>query len=154
VIKDIVESGAATFGGDGAPGAEGKGGFPWPVKGRILEPLGIGKWDPSAPGFRTTGSPSRPSWAPRWLRWPTVRYRTRQTEGYGQIVILDHGGGYFTLYGHLNEVDCFKGQLLLQGDPIGTVGDSGSLTGPQFVLSSCGKTGCRSIPFRGSSTDG
>ena len=44
---------------------------------------------------------------------------------YGNTVILDHGLGLFSLYGHLSGVDVEKGQAVSTGDPIGTTGSSG-----------------------------
>ena len=50
--------------------------------------------------------------------------------GYGKIVIVDHGGGYFTVSGHLADVFVAVGELLDAGDTLGSVGDTGSLEGP------------------------
>ncbi len=49
--------------------------------------------------------------------------------GYGLLAILDHGGGYYTLYGHLDHFQVQKGTMISQGQPLGTLGDSGSLKG-------------------------
>jgi murein hydrolase activator len=49
--------------------------------------------------------------------------------GYGNLAILDHGGGYFSLMAHLATLARAKGDLVRQGDVIGTVGDTGSLKG-------------------------
>ena len=135
VIDEIVTSGAATYGGDGRHVLKSKGRLPWPVKGRILEPYGfreVGVKRAKVPhnGLTIESEFGTPVAA---VADGAVSY-TGRLRGYGQIVILDHGGGYFTLYGHLDEVDCFKGQLLLQGDYVGKVGDSGSLTGPQLYF--------------------
>ncbi|HOX44256.1 MAG TPA: peptidoglycan DD-metalloendopeptidase family protein [Myxococcota bacterium] len=50
-------------------------------------------------------------------------------EGYGRLVILEHGGGYFTLYAHLEGFAVKKGERVEQGQPVGRLGDSGSLKG-------------------------
>jgi septal ring factor EnvC (AmiA/AmiB activator) len=50
-------------------------------------------------------------------------------QGYGRLVILEHGGGYYTLYGHLLRLSVAKGDRVEQGQAIGAVGDSGSLKG-------------------------
>jgi septal ring factor EnvC (AmiA/AmiB activator) len=50
-------------------------------------------------------------------------------EGYGRLVILDHGGGYFTLYAHLEGFRVQKGERVKQGQAVGLLGDSGSLKG-------------------------
>jgi murein DD-endopeptidase MepM/ murein hydrolase activator NlpD len=52
--------------------------------------------------------------------------------GYGRAVILDHGHGMSTRYGHLKSFACFPGQHVHRGDTIGYVGDSGRSTGPHL----------------------
>jgi septal ring factor EnvC (AmiA/AmiB activator) len=42
--------------------------------------------------------------------------------GFGRVVIVDHGGRFYTLYGHLASVDVSKGAAVQSGDEIGTVG--------------------------------
>ena len=49
--------------------------------------------------------------------------------GYGRIIILDHGGGYYTLYGHLSELKVSVGDEVKADKVIALVGDSGSLQG-------------------------
>jgi septal ring factor EnvC (AmiA/AmiB activator) len=45
------------------------------------------------------------------------------------VVIIDHGGGYFTLYAHLSSTLKSVGDLVVVGEPIARVGDTGSLKG-------------------------
>ncbi len=52
--------------------------------------------------------------------------------GYGQMVILDHAGGWYSLYAHLDRANVAIGQKVGRGDAIGTVGETGSLTGPKL----------------------
>lgn len=54
--------------------------------------------------------------------------------GYGRIIIVDHGGGYYTLYGHLSELKAGMGHLVEADEVIGLVGDSGSLEGPALYF--------------------
>jgi septal ring factor EnvC (AmiA/AmiB activator) len=49
--------------------------------------------------------------------------------GFGNLVILDHGEGYYTLYAHLKEAVVTKGQHVDEGELLGQVGDTGSLKG-------------------------
>ncbi len=49
--------------------------------------------------------------------------------GYGNLVVLDQGDGYHTIYAHLAEVLRPVGAHLFPGDVVGTVGDTGSLKG-------------------------
>jgi murein DD-endopeptidase MepM/ murein hydrolase activator NlpD len=50
--------------------------------------------------------------------------------GYGNHVIIDHGFGYETLYGHMVRVKARRGQMVKRGEIIGYVGSTGKSTGP------------------------
>ncbi|MCP4580975.1 MAG: peptidoglycan DD-metalloendopeptidase family protein [candidate division Zixibacteria bacterium] len=108
-----------------------KGKLLWPVKGKILRKFGKIKDKKyntviSNPGIdinaeagikvvaASTGEAAYIS----WLR------------GYGSFVILDHGGGYYSLYAHLDDIFVEKGQFITAGEYIATVGETGSLSGP------------------------
>ena len=52
--------------------------------------------------------------------------------GYGNYCIIDHGGGYWTLYGHSEGITVTVGQQVKQGDVLGTVGSTGHSTGPHL----------------------
>ena len=54
--------------------------------------------------------------------------------GYGNLVIVDHGGEYYTLYGHAAEIRVTEGDDVRQGQALGTVGDTGSLGGPRLYF--------------------
>jgi murein DD-endopeptidase MepM/ murein hydrolase activator NlpD len=55
-------------------------------------------------------------------------------KGYGNLVILDHGHEYFTLYAHLTDVAVKEGDDVRQGQRLAGVGDSGSLAGPRLYF--------------------
>jgi len=50
--------------------------------------------------------------------------------GYGRLVVVDHGFGLTTYYGHLSSFNVIGGQQVRRGDTIGNVGVSGRSTGP------------------------
>lgn len=50
--------------------------------------------------------------------------------GYGQLIIINHGNRYFTLYAHLSKVYKKKGDIVKRGEIIGLLGDTGSIAGP------------------------
>jgi murein DD-endopeptidase MepM/ murein hydrolase activator NlpD len=52
--------------------------------------------------------------------------------GYGNHVIINHGFGYETLYGHMSRIIVRPGQKINRGDLIGYVGNSGTSTGPHL----------------------
>ncbi|MGD1999977.1 MAG: peptidoglycan DD-metalloendopeptidase family protein, partial [Desulfobacterales bacterium] len=51
-------------------------------------------------------------------------------KGYGNMVIIDHGDGYYTVYAHLEELFKQKGYFVNTGEHIATVGDTASMDGP------------------------
>lgn len=116
----VVSSGA-TYGG---PFSSARGKLPWPVDGRLVARYGTPrggdartKWDGVLIGA-PAGSQVRAVHGGRvvfadWLR------------GAGLLVILDHGNGYLSLYGHNQSLLRNAGDVVKAGDPIATVGKSG-----------------------------
>lgn len=54
--------------------------------------------------------------------------------GFGNMVILAHGEGWYTLYGHLSRIDVVRGEAVEAGDIIGLSGQSGSDVGPALFF--------------------
>jgi septal ring factor EnvC (AmiA/AmiB activator) len=54
--------------------------------------------------------------------------------GYGNLVIVDHGGGWHTLVAHLGSMRTAMGEEVVAGSLLGTVGDTGSLKGPYLYF--------------------
>jgi murein DD-endopeptidase MepM/ murein hydrolase activator NlpD len=52
--------------------------------------------------------------------------------GYGNVVVIDHGHGLTTRYAHLSEIDATLGQELRRGELVGLVGSTGRSTGPHL----------------------
>jgi murein DD-endopeptidase MepM/ murein hydrolase activator NlpD len=55
-----------------------------------------------------------------------------KTGGYGNHIVIDHGYGYETLYGHMEKYIVRKGQKVKRGEVIGYVGNTGLSTGPHL----------------------
>jgi septal ring factor EnvC (AmiA/AmiB activator) len=107
-----------------------KGGLPWPVNGTVVR--GYGKivhpvyktitmcngLDIQAPKGETVVSvaPGQVDYI-GWMR------------GYGKFVIVNHFGGYVTIYAHLDRIDVLQGQQVTYGETLGLVGETGSLNG-------------------------
>jgi len=53
-------------------------------------------------------------------------------KGYGNIIIIDHGDSYYTVYAHAEELFAAKGARVEKGEVVATVGDTGSLIGPSL----------------------
>ncbi len=62
----------------------------------------------------------------------TVYAATWSNVGYGNYVIIDHGGGVSTLYGHCSSLAVSKGQTVTKGSVIAYVGATGNVTGPHL----------------------
>ena len=65
----------------------------------------------------------------------TVMVAGRNPEGYGgygNVVIINHGFGFMTLYAHMNSISVHRGQKLVRGEQVGTVGSTGMSTGPHL----------------------
>src|SRR5581483_1756692 len=109
----------------------GSGGHPhaphfiWPVKGPITSPFGM-RWGVLHPGIDIgvpTGTPVHAAAAGQvvWCGWMS---------GYGNFVVIDHGGGYATAYGHNSKILVSCGEDVRQGQVISLSGCTGFCTGP------------------------
>jgi septal ring factor EnvC (AmiA/AmiB activator) len=55
-------------------------------------------------------------------------------KGYGNMIIIDHGENYYTVYAHIEEAFKSTGDTVETGEVIATVGDSGSISGPKLYF--------------------
>ena len=61
-----------------------------------------------------------------------VKYVRYYNSGYGYHLLIDHGGGNYTLYGHCSKILVTAGQTVQKGDTIALVGATGRVTGPHL----------------------
>lgn len=72
--------------------------------------------------------------APVHAVWPGKVVHSGWFKGYGNLLIVDHGHGMFSLMAHLDTLERAVGELIHKGDQIGTVGETGSLKGPYLYF--------------------
>ncbi|MCA1693420.1 MAG: peptidoglycan DD-metalloendopeptidase family protein, partial [Actinobacteria bacterium] len=99
-------------------------GFIWPLNGAITSPYGP-RWGRMHTGIDIDGYTGQPIVASKEGTVVLAEYYS----GYGNAVVIDHGGGYATLYGHQSRIAVHNGQHVEQGEIIGYVGCTGSCTG-------------------------
>jgi septal ring factor EnvC (AmiA/AmiB activator) len=109
--------------------------LPWPVEGRVLTHFGMQRH----PQFGTmvfrrgieiaarVGDPVRA------VSDGVVAYADWY-KGYGKLIILEHGNGFYTLYGNLSVLDAQKGGRVAKGQAIGQAGDTGSMKGAKLYF--------------------
>ncbi|MDP9386514.1 MAG: peptidoglycan DD-metalloendopeptidase family protein [Actinomycetota bacterium] len=112
------------------PGLDGRisgAGLVWPLKGPVTSPYGQ-RWGRLHAGIDVgggTGTPIRAAKAGEVIFAGVY-------SGYGNCVIIDHGGGFTTLYAHQSRLGTSDGARVGQGDVIGYVGSTGHSTGPHL----------------------
>jgi LysM repeat protein len=62
----------------------------------------------------------------------TVTFAGWNTYGYGNLIVVNHGNGYETFYGHLSAINVVPGQIVYQGNYLGATGNSGRSSGPHI----------------------
>ena len=126
-------SGTSSGTSTSAPASGGSWGYP--VGGSTYISSGFGNRSASISGWSFHGGIDiagggiygRPIYA---SRGGTVITATYGTTGYGNYVIIDHGDGYTTVYGHCSSLNVSTGQNVSKGQQIACVGSSGNSTGP------------------------
>ncbi len=110
---------------------ERRGRLAWPIEGRIVTPFGFEKH----PDFNTVVMNKGVEIAPAKGRSLILAVHAGKVvyadyfQGYGNLLIVDHGMTYYTLYGHCSEFLAAVGDMVRTGQPVAVVGDSGSLKG-------------------------
>lgn len=117
-----------------------KGQLPWPAEGRVVAKFG-NQWNPKLktttenPGIDIKGKPGSPVRSVLGGVITTLTY----IRGYGTTIIIDHGGGFYSVYSHLTNVETHVDSEVLAGDVIAYMGDSGSINGSKLHFEIWGK---------------
>jgi hypothetical protein len=112
--------------GDYTSGAVGSGGFVWPSANHYVS--GNDYWSGHL-AIDIAAGVGETVWA---ADTGVTVFAGWSTTGYGNMVMLDHGNGWQTLYAHLNAVRVSCGQSVGQGDSVGSAGTTGNSTGPHL----------------------
>ncbi|MGH2747232.1 MAG: murein hydrolase activator EnvC family protein [Actinomycetota bacterium] len=99
-------------------------GFIWPLNGAVTSGYGE-RWGRMHTGIDIDGYSGQPIVASK----DGVVIMSSYYSGYGNTVILDHGGGISTLYAHMSGFAVTNGAAVEQGEVVGYVGCTGSCTG-------------------------
>ena len=121
---------------------EQKGKIPWPIEGDIVTTYGRQRH----PQFRTITfnngieiSPQKNQGIVKTIHPGKVVY-SDYLRGYGNLLIIDHGMNFHSLYGHCADFLVKKGDLVKTEQPIALVGDTGSLKGVTLYFEIRSKT--------------
>ncbi len=112
-----------------------KGVFPWPLEGPVLTRFGMQRH----PQFGTMvfrrgiEIEAREGQAVHAIERGQVAYADWY-KGYGKLMILDHGNGFYSLYGNLSKLDFVKGDSVMKGQVIGLAGETGSFKGSKLYF--------------------
>lgn len=117
-----------------------KGQLPWPAEGRIIAKFGR-QWNSKLktttenPGIDIKGQPGSPIRTVLGGVVTTITY----IRGYGTTIIVDHGGGFYTVYSHVTNIQTVVDGQVQNGDIIAYMGDSGSINGSKLHFEIWGK---------------
>ena len=117
-----------------------KGQLPWPAEGRIIAKFGR-QWNSKLktttenPGIDIKGQPGSPIRTVLGGVVTTITY----IRGYGTTIIVDHGGGFYTVYSHVTNIQTVVDGQVRNGDIIAYMGDSGSINGSKLHFEIWGK---------------
>lgn len=100
---------------------KGSGAFVWPMSGQLSQRYWAGHKAIDIAGPKGTPIVAADSGFVIRAGWTDV--------GYGNMVEIDHGNGYRTLYAHLSAIDVAEGQSVAKGSTIGRCGATGYATG-------------------------
>ena len=117
-----------------------QGKLPWPAEGRVITKFGR-QWNSKLktttenPGIDIKGQPGSSIKAVMGGVVTTITY----IRGYGTTIIIDNGGGFYTVYSHVTNIQTSVDNQVRSGDIIAYMGDSGSINGAKLHFEIWGK---------------
>lgn len=112
-----------------APIDQGNGEFGWPIRGRLISGFGPKTGGQANDGYNISAPVGSSVYA---AKDGTVAYAGNGLRSYGNMVLLRHSGGMFTVYAHLDQIGVAKDQTVTKGQVVGTSGQSGGVAEPQL----------------------
>lgn len=107
-------------------GPIGDGKFVWPS---VYQAVSGGKFAEGHPGVDFSTPPGAAVYA---VDDGLVSFAGWSELGYGNVIVIDHGNGYKTLYAHLSQISQYCGAKVKSGQVIGQSGSTGNSTGPHL----------------------
>jgi murein DD-endopeptidase MepM/ murein hydrolase activator NlpD len=110
----------------------------WPMRGMLTQPFGCTGYELEHPttdcpgGFHTGVDIAQPPGTPIRAAAAGLAYPLQDPARYGNFVIVQHLGGYATVYAHMTRFDVAWGQRVQAADVIGFVGSTGNSSGPHL----------------------
>ena len=103
--------------------------FAWPVRGKILSGYGAKSNGLFNDGINISANRGT---AVKAAENGVVAYAGNEVKGMGNLIIVQHDGGWMTVYAHMDSMDVRRGRRVSVGQKIGTVGETGKVDSPQL----------------------
>ena len=110
-------------------GARSSSKFSWPVRGRVLSAYGAKGDGLFNDGINIAAARGTTVAA---AENGVVAYAGNEVKGMGNLIIIQHSGGWMTVYAHLDSMTVRRGNKVSVGQKIGTVGETGKVDEPQL----------------------
>ncbi|VAW07729.1 Membrane protein [hydrothermal vent metagenome] len=103
--------------------------FEWPVRGKVIASYGVTDFGRRNDGVNIAAPAGTPV---RAAADGEVVYRGSELDGFGNLLLVKHAGGFVTAYAHNEAMLVKKGSKVRQGQVIAKVGQSGAVSSPQL----------------------
>ena len=120
-VGDLARSASITSGYGGQ--------FAWPLRGAVISQFGMNNGGKRNDGVNISAPAGTPV---RAAADGEVVYRGDELDGYGNLLLVKHDGGFVTAYAHNDAMLVRKGQKVRRGQVIAKVGQSGGVSTPQL----------------------